>query len=328
MAENKGFQQWQVDAPYLETHCELGEGPYYEPASKTLRFVDIIKKQLHTVSLTEGPPSLKTTQFDESVSVTADIEGRDPQEAILIGVKQGLAVLDRKTGKYEYLAKYDEANAPRIRSNDGAVDPNGRFWLGTMTDFNMGPFRPEGSLYLFAATTPGSPPTATRTRGDLTIPNSVGWSPDRRTMYFTHSTAREIWAFDYDPAAAPHSSAEQGGQQQPRVFYRHDGPGDPDGFRVDTEGNLWSAVYGESRVLKISPRGELVGEVRIPTRNATCCEFGDDADADGDGDAGSWLYITTAGDKDSEDEVSRRYGGAVFRVKVGARGSERFAFKM
>lgn len=140
------LQQWHVSEPYLETHCSLGEGPYYEPATNTLRFVDIIQKRLHTVSLTDGPSSLKTLQFDESVTVTADIEGRDPQEVLLIGAKQGLAVLDRKTGKYEYVSKFGDDKAERIRSNDGVVDPNGRFWLGTMTDFDKGPFQPEGKF--------------------------------------------------------------------------------------------------------------------------------------------------------------------------------------
>ncbi|KAK4252301.1 hypothetical protein C7999DRAFT_36822 [Corynascus novoguineensis] len=299
------LQQWHVSEPYLETHCSLGEGPYYEPATNTLRFVDIIQKRLHTVSLTDGPSSLKTLQFDESVTVTADIEGRDPQEVLLIGAKQGLAVLDRKTGKYEYVSKFGDDKAERIRSNDGVVDPNGRFWLGTMTDFGQGPFQPEGSLYHFTA---GAP--ATRTLTDLTIPNSVGFSPSGRTMYFTHSTAREVLAWDYDPST--------GQQSNQRVFYRHEGPGEPDGFRVDTEGNLWHAVYGEWRVLKLSPEGKLIGEVRIPTRNATCCELV----------GGGELVITTAADSDSDNKESRRLGGAVFRVNVGAEGTPRFAYKM
>ncbi|KAK4044004.1 hypothetical protein C8A01DRAFT_31877 [Parachaetomium inaequale] len=307
MAENKDLQQWHVSEPYLETHCSLGEGPYYEPATNTLRFVDIIKKQLHTVSLTEGPSSLKTLQFDESVTVTADIEGRDPQETLLVGAKQGLAVLDRKTGKYEYVTKFGEEKGERIRSNDGVVDPNGRFWLGTMTDFGLGPFQPEGSLYRFTHATP-----AARTRSGLTIPNSLGFSPDAHTMYFTHSTAREVLAWDYDP-----SPASGGTLSNERVFYRHDGPGEPDGFRVDTDGNLWHAVYGEARVLKISPQGELVGEVRIPTRNATCCELV----------GGGELVITTAADEEGEGE-SKRLGGAVFRVVVGAEGVPRFGFRM
>ncbi|KAG7290574.1 hypothetical protein NEMBOFW57_000577 [Staphylotrichum longicolle] len=304
MAESKSIQQWHVSEPYLETHCSLGEGPFYEPATNTLRFVDIIKQQLHTVSLTDGPDSLKTLQFSEAVTVTADIEGRDPQDAVLIGAKQGLAVLDRKTGTYEYVTKFAQEGAERIRSNDGVVDPNGRFWLGTMTDFGLGPFQPEGSLYRFTHNTP-----AARTRSGLTIPNSVGFSPDSRTMYFTHSSAREVFAWDYDPA--------DGSVSNERVFYRHVGPGEPDGFRVDTEGNLWHAVYGESRVLKLNPQGELVGEVKIPTRNATCCDLV----------GGGELVITTAGDDEGEGE-SKRLGGAVFRVHVGAEGTPRFAFKL
>ncbi|KAK4157916.1 hypothetical protein C8A00DRAFT_29144 [Chaetomidium leptoderma] len=306
MAENQDLQQWHASEPYVETHCSLGEGPFYEPATNTLRFVDIIKQQLHTVSLTEGPSSLKTLQFTEAVTVTADIEGRDPQDALLVGAKQGLAVLDRKTGKYEYVTKFVQDQVERVRSNDGVVDPNGRFWLGTMTDFNLGPFKPEGSLYRFANTTP-----ATATRSGLTIPNSVGFSPDSRTMYFTHSTAREVIAWDYDPAV------DGGSVSNERVFYRHVGPGEPDGFRVDTEGNLWHAVYGESRVLKISPAGKLVGEVKIPTRNATCCDLV----------GGGELVITTAGDDEGEGE-SKRLGGALFKVQVGAEGTPRFGFKL
>ncbi|KAK4137407.1 hypothetical protein BT67DRAFT_482837 [Trichocladium antarcticum] len=298
MTEHRDIQQW-----------ELGEGPYFEPATNTLRFVDILKKQLHTVSLTEGLSSLKTTQFDERVTVTADIEGRDPQKAVVIGAKQGLAVLDRTTGKYEYLAKFDDANALRIRSNDGAVDPNGRFWLGTMTDFDLGPFQPEGTLYLFPHPPSPSPPTPFLT--GLTIPNTVGFSPDARTLYFTHSSARTLLAFDYDPAT--------GAATNQRTFYTHGGAGEPDGFRVDTHGNLWQAVYGEGVVLKISPAGEVVGVVRVGTRNCTCVEFV----------GGGRMVVTTAGDGDGEGEgESRRFGGGVFMVDVGAEGTGRWGFKL
>jgi sugar lactone lactonase YvrE len=140
------YQTWDVEQPpYLNIHCSLGEGPYYEKATNSLRFVDIQKKQLHTVSLAQGPESLQTLQLDVPITVTADIEGVDPAEKILVGLKYGIAILDRKTGEYTYLTKFHdgEGNA-RLRSNDGAVDPHGRFWLGTMTDFGLGPFKPEG----------------------------------------------------------------------------------------------------------------------------------------------------------------------------------------
>lgn len=147
--------------------------------------------------------------------------------------------------------------------------------------------------------------------GKLTIPNSVGWSPDNKTMYFTHTTANHIYAFDYD--------ASTGAVSNKRVFYSHDGPGGLDGFRVDADGNIWHAVYGEGRVIKISrDTAKVVGQVLLPTRNITCVQF-----------AGTELVITTADDDDNADDAtSRATGGGVFRVDVGTRGLEPFAFKL
>lgn len=155
MAEN--YQTWEVTEPYVNLHDSLGEGPYYEKGTNTVRWLDIARKQIHTVSVTEGPESVKTQQLDVRVSVTADIEGVDPKEKILIGAKFGLAILDRKTGQYEYITRFVEGEGnPRTRSNDGAADPHGRFWLGTMTDFDLGEFQPEGTSrkdYLLSCTT-------------------------------------------------------------------------------------------------------------------------------------------------------------------------------
>lgn len=147
------IQTWEVKEPYLKLHCKLGEGPYYERATNTLRFVDIIQKRLHTISLEQGKApedSLVTQQLDTPISVTADIAGVDPRDKILIGAKYGMAVLDRKAAHdqkdaYEYVAKFHKMKDNlRLRGNDGAVDPHGRFWLGTMTDFELGPFQSEG----------------------------------------------------------------------------------------------------------------------------------------------------------------------------------------
>jgi sugar lactone lactonase YvrE len=140
------IKTWTVTEPYLDTQCALGEAPYYEPATNTLRFVDVKKKQLHTVDLTAGPASLKTLQLDMPVGVTANIEGVDPQEKILVGGKSGIYILERQTGKYKLLKRYydTEENDERLRSNDGTVDPQGRFWVGTMNDFWVGEPQAEG----------------------------------------------------------------------------------------------------------------------------------------------------------------------------------------
>ncbi|KAI1414680.1 SMP-30/Gluconolaconase/LRE-like region-domain-containing protein [Hypoxylon sp. FL1857] len=301
------LQQWRVTEPFLHLHCGLGEGPYYEAATHSLRFVDIKKKRVHIVDLSNPNPesAVETIQLDTPVTVTADIEGVDPRDRIVIGAKYGIAALDRHTGKYEYIARFSaDADNERLRSNDGAVDPHGRFWLGTMTDIGLD-LQPEGSVFLFDGTR-----TARSMRHPVTIPNSVGWSPDGRTLYFTHSTERTIFGFDYDP--------DTGDVANERVFYVHDGPGEPDGFRVDVDGNLWQAVYGESRVLKISKEGKLVGEITLPTKNVTCTQF-----------VGTELFITTAGMQEGEGtEEEVELSGALFRVDVGVKGLDPFLFKL
>lgn len=162
-----------------------------------------------------------------------------------------------------------------------------------------------GGLYLFD----GQKPSGTRkVVSDLKIPNSISFSPDNSILYYTHSTARTIYAYDYGVA--------DGSISNHRVFYKHDGSGEPDGHRIDKDGNMWHTVYGESRVLKISPEGKLIGQINMPTKNITCCEF-----------VGTELYITTANDDDGEGR-SKELGGAVFRVDVGTTGLKHFQFRM
>lgn len=146
------IQQWTVTKPWAEPHCALGEGPFYEAETDSLRLVDIKKKQIvyfKDVSAPENKHSAarqpEIVQLDVCPTVTANIEGVDPRDRILVGVKYGLATLNRKAeGKYEMLVPFHEPRNERLRSNDGYADPLGRFLLGCMTDFGHGPFQPEG----------------------------------------------------------------------------------------------------------------------------------------------------------------------------------------
>jgi sugar lactone lactonase YvrE len=53
--------------PYLELDCALGEGPFYEEGTGVLRFLDIIKNEMHTVNLQQGVESHKVVQLEDSV---------------------------------------------------------------------------------------------------------------------------------------------------------------------------------------------------------------------------------------------------------------------
>ena len=100
MAEIK---RYKITEPYLELNCGLGEAPFWEKSRDRLRFVDIVKKKLHTVNLSKGPSSHKEQGLDFSIGTTADIEGND--EEFVFGGKLGYGIMHRDTGKTRWIRK-------------------------------------------------------------------------------------------------------------------------------------------------------------------------------------------------------------------------------
>jgi sugar lactone lactonase YvrE len=195
-----------------------------------------------------------------------------------------------------------------MRSNDGAVDSAGRFWLGTMNDPKEAEVTNEAVL--FRLDTDGS---LHRILEDASIANGISWNEKDDTMYWTDTPTNNVYAFDFD--------AKTGNISNRRVFYHHpddESCGHPDGHSRDVEGNTWHACYGGSRVVKISPEGKLVGEISLPTRNPTCPVF-----------VGTELFITTAQeDEPNQYPESAKYAGNVFRIDVGVEGMPKHKARM
>jgi len=143
-------KRYKVTEPWLDTKCGLGEAPFWEKDINTLRFVDIVKQEIHTVDLSKGPSSHKATKLDISVGTTADIEGNDDE--FVFGGKYGYGIMHKKTFEYRWIAKYwneDEVKNGkdhRMRGNDGAVDKKGRYFVGTMNDPLVTEISKEGEL--------------------------------------------------------------------------------------------------------------------------------------------------------------------------------------
>ena len=193
----------------------------------------------------------------------------------------------------------------RMRFNDGAVDSAGRFWAGAMNDPKIQSPGPEGVLFRLDPDL-----SLHRMLSPVTIPNGIGWNAADDTMYLTDSPTGKIFAFDFDAATGAISNR--------RVHFDLGEPLEPDGFAMDVEGCIWSAIYGGGKVVRISPEGTVIGQIDLPTRNPTCPAF-----------VGTELFITSAKD-DRDDErfpQSVRYGGRVFRVDVGVRGRSKNEFR-
>jgi gluconolactonase len=110
---------------------------------------------------------------------------------------------------------------------------------------------------------------------DFDRPNGLAFSPDERVLYIADSSSRRhIRAFDV------HSD---GMLRRGRVFATIDSesPGNPDGMKIDVEGNLYSAAAGGIWIY--SADGESLGIIPTPETPANC--------AWGDKD-GKSLYIT------------------------------------
>jgi D-xylonolactonase len=84
---------------------------------------------------------------------------------------------------------------------------------------------------------------------------------------------------------------------------------------VDTQGNVWSARWGGSSIVKISPEGKLLDRIELPALRVTSATFG--------GPELDELYLTSAGAHGPASPSG--HDGAVFRIRgSGARGSVEF----
>lgn len=267
------------------------------------------------MSLAEGPSSHKVVkQHDISIGCTADIEGNDTE--FIFGGKYGYGICNRQTGEYRWIKKVwseEEVKAGKpnkFRGNDGAVDSGGRFWVGFMFDPLVTEINNQGAVFRL-----NPDGTLDRPLDGITIPNGTTWNQTDDTMYFADSPFKTIYQFDYD--------AKSGNVSNKRPFFvmpednRYGEDAVPDGQCIDEEGYMWTALHGGSHVLRLSPKGEIVAEIKVPTSQPTCpCFVGDE------------LVITSAGG--SADEGGKpvdENAGSVFRINVGVRGLKRFRFK-
>jgi sugar lactone lactonase YvrE len=225
-----------------DVRCRLAEGPRWHDG--VLTWVDIDGCALHRW---DGSHSAVT--FDARVGCANPTENGD----VVVALADRIELL----GTREVLARFP--HGPGIRANDGACDPAGRLWVGTMAlDQRPG----AAALYRLDG-------TLTTILDGLTIANGIGWSPDRRRMYYVDTPTRRVDAYAYDGELGTRTTlAEIDGY--------------PDGLTLDDEGCVWVAIYGGSRLERWTPDGTRDRVLQIPAENPTACCFGGDT-----------LYVTT-----------------------------------
>ena len=224
------------------------EGPVWSEAWGGLRWVDMLAGDV--LSLTDGGAVTRR----HVGRVAAALRPRESGGAV-IAVERGF-VLEAPDGALERLP--DLWVDPGVRMNDGACDPDGRFYCGSMAyDQRAG----AGALYRLDPD--GRVHTALR---GVTISNGLDWSPDGARAYYADTATAQVSVFAYD---------RERGLTAPRTFVAvaaQDGA--PDGLTVDAEGGVWVALYGGHAVRRYTPEGRLDELVELPVTNPTACAFG------------------------------------------------------
>ena len=278
----------------------LGEGVRWDQRRDEVLAVDILAGRVFRKRI-GGDGQLQAVQEYRVPGTVGMIAPIDGDEGWLLGAGRGFVALS-PDGTLRTIAEPVPAGA---RMNDGASDPQGRYWGGTLADdHHVG----GGALYRLERDG-----RVEQMLDGLTISNGIGWSVDGRTMYLVDSGPRVINAFDFD--------GERGTISGQRILATvPDDVGAPDGLTVDAAGDVWAAIYGGSQVRRYAPDGTLREIHAIPARECTCCAFG--------GPGLMTLFVTTATENYTDEQRRAEPGaGLIYRFGTDAVGRPAAPFR-
>jgi len=281
----------EVPTSVLWDHpCHLGEGPTYDVSTDTAWWFDIREGRLFEANLGNG------TIRVHALGRMASALGRIDAERQLVVAEDGCYIRTLADGAMALFCPL-EADNPATRSNDCRVHQSGTFWIGTM---GRKAERGAGAIYALhrgkiSTLFPG-----------ISIPNSICFSPDGATGYFTDTARAVLYAVPLNPD----TGLPRG---EPEVLLRHTGVGGLDGSVCDADGKIWNACWGAGRVDVYSPQGERLRSLLVPAKQSSCPAFvGSDL---------SCLLVTSAWqDMDAEARAADPQAGCTFLLQASARG--------
>ena len=274
----------------VDYECVTGEGPLWHPDEQRLYWVDLRRGHLYRYDPATGRHEQVYDNKDEVIGgFTIQADG-----ALLLFMSRGAIKIWREG---QLTTVVDEIPIEReSRFNDVIADPAGRVFCGTMPSPNH-----LGRLYRLDIDG-----TLTPLLDSIGCSNGLGFTLDRKQMYYTDSPKREIYLFDYDQAT--------GAITNQRVFVRPQCVGTPDGLTVDAEGYIWSALWGDSCLVRYTPDGTEERRIHFPAKKVSSLTFGGPNYTD--------IYVTTAGGNQKMEEGAG--AGALFCLNLGIRGIPEF----
>ena len=241
------------------------EGPVWWKEGGYLLFSDInaSKRMKYTPGQGVGVFKDKTNQAN---GLTRDLQGR------LLACEHETRRVTRQELDGSLTVIANSFQGRRLnRPNDVVVKSDDTIWFSDPPFGILGHYEGHkaeqelpGNLYRFDPRTGQT----TVVGGEIEGPNGLAFSPDEKILYVVEcrTNPRRILAYDV---------LDDGRRLANRRILIDAGPGTPDGFRVDEDGNLWCgwgmgdpALDG---VMIFSPAGEPIGRIALPERCANLC---------------------------------------------------------
>ena len=276
--------------PASETSYQLGEGPVWDAPRERLLWVDVVAGKVISGSLHAGSVSeTSAVAVDETVGAVVPA----PSGELLVAGRRDLHLVD-ELGRTHRLAEVVPTDK-QSRLNDGACDPAGRFLVGSLAqDGRVG----EECLYRWDGA------GTTVLDDDLTLSNGLAWNADGTVLYSIDTTPGVVWQRSYDVATGDVGSRSE-------LLRITDGS--PDGMCLDTEGNLWIAVWGAGEVRCFRTDGEHLATVTVAAPHTSSVAFV--------GPVLDLLLITTARDELTDQQLTNfPDSGRLFLADVGVAG--------
>lgn len=263
------FNQYRLPLASIErlaTGCRWAEGPVWFGDGRYLLWSDIPNNRILKWEEETGAVSIFRKPSDNANGNTRDRVGRlvtcehDSRRVTRTEYNGAITVLcDRYQGK--------PLNSP----NDVVVKSDGSIWFTDPPFGILGYYEGHKAPQELAPAVyriDGASGEVTLVADDIEGPNGLGFSPDEGKLYVVASRASPRKLRVYDVVA-------YGTRLANGKIFLDAGPGTPDGFRVDIDGNLWCGWgMGEAAldgVRIFSPGGEPIGHIALPERCANLC---------------------------------------------------------
>ncbi len=269
----------------------LGEGPVWDVLEQKLYWVDILGRKIFRIN--EDGSGFEACSVPLDIGAMALTNDND----IVAALEDGIYRIDFNFKNFEKVIDI-ESHLTNIRFNDGKVDREGRFIVGSM-DRNEKDYL--GSLYSI-----NPDYSYNKIEDKIICSNGPCWSPDGNTFYFTDSWTKKIFKYDYN--------RDDGSINNKKVLFSTENiEGAPDGATVDSEGYIWNAMCFGGVILRSTPNGKFVDKINFPVKKVTSVMFG--------GKNLDVLYVTTMGKAAEQIIPKEKGGGALFAVyDLGVKG--------